>query len=195
MEAPHIHALLVATFGEAVFGFTTEGTKDPFCRVNPARWAEVAKVLRDHDALAFDFLENVTAVDRPGTPETPGTIELVYHFFSYLRRHRFVVKIELPREAPRVRSLTPLWQSANWLEREQYDLLGVVFEGHPDLRRLLLPEDWAGHPLRKDYAPPAEYRGMRTTRPSPLDLLPKFDRAQAAAAASGAPGDPTKVPS
>ncbi|MBI5482242.1 MAG: NADH-quinone oxidoreductase subunit C [Deltaproteobacteria bacterium] len=164
--------LLVATFGEIVSDFTEgSGIKDPFCRVKPERLLEVMRTLRDHPALQFDFLESITAVDWPKSSE----IQLVYHLFSYPLRHDFVLKVTLGREAPNVASLAALWDSADWLEREQYDLMGVVFAGHPDLRRLLLPEDWDGHPLRKDYRQPAEYRGMRTTRPSPLDLLPAFD--------------------
>jgi NADH-quinone oxidoreductase subunit C len=193
--------LLVASFGDIVADFTEgPGIKAPFCRVQPERLLEVARTLRDHPALQFDFLENVTAVDWPkrassappsepggsggqrsgaaeGAPRTgpPGEIEVVYHLFSYSQRHGFAVKVTLGRDAPAVASLTSLWDSAEWLEREQYDLLGVKFEGHPDLRRLLLPEDWQGHPLRKDYQQAPEYRGMSTSRPQPLDLLPKFD--------------------
>jgi NADH-quinone oxidoreductase subunit C len=125
------------------------------------------------------YLRCLTGLDRP------EAFELVYHLFSYPQRHSFTFKVTLPREAPTVTSLASLWDSADWLEREQYDLMGVDFAGHPDLRRLLLPEDWTGHPLRKDYQQPAEYRGMRTTRPSPLDLLPKYDAHAAALATEG----------
>jgi NADH-quinone oxidoreductase subunit C len=103
-------------------------------------------------------------------------VEVVYHFFSYVHRHDLTVKIDLPRDKPVVPSVAALWPSANWQEREQFDLLGVEFTGHPDLRRILLPEDWVGHPLRKDWTEPAEYRGMSTTRPNTLDLLPLYDR-------------------
>jgi NADH-quinone oxidoreductase subunit C len=172
MQPKETYDLLVATFGEIVSDFTEgPGLKEPFCRVQPARLLEVARTLRDHPSLQFDFLESITAVDWPKANE----IQVVYHLFSYPQRHDFVFKVTLGRAAPTVGSLTSLWDSADWLEREQYDLMGVIFEGHPDLRRLLLPEDWQGHPLRKDYQQPAEYRGMSTTRPSPLDLLPAFD--------------------
>jgi NADH-quinone oxidoreductase subunit C len=180
------HDLLVATFGEIVSDFACgPGIKDPFCHVKPERLLEVARTLRDHPSLQFDFLESITAVDWPKTNQ----IEVVYHLFSYALRHSFVLKVTLGRDAPTVPSLISLWDSADWLEREQYDLLGVVFEGHPDLRRLLLPEDWQGHPLRKDYQQPAEYRGMSTTRPSPLDLLPKFDAHNLARQPAGGGGD------
>jgi len=177
MQPRETYDLLVATFGEIVSEFTEgPGIKEPFCRVQAARLLEVARTLRDHPSLQLDFLECVTAVDWPKANQ----IEVVYHFFSYPQRHSFVLKVTLGREAPVVPSLAGLWDSANWLEREQFDLMGVTFEGHPDLRRLLLPEDWEGYPLRKDYVQPAEYRGMRTTRPSPLDLLPVFDAHQRA---------------
>jgi NADH-quinone oxidoreductase subunit C len=181
MQPRETYSLLVASFGEGVSDFT-EGpeTKDAFCRVRPERLLEVATTLRDHPALQLDFLECITAVDWPKVNQ----IELVYHLFSYSQRHSFGLKVTLPREAPTVASLASLWDSADWLEREQYDLMGVVFAGHPDLRRLLLPEDWEGHPLRKDYQQPAEYRGMRTTRPQPLDLLPVFDAHHAASPAA-----------
>ena len=185
MQPKETHDLLVATFGDIVADFTEgPGIKDAFCRVKAERLLEVARTLRDHPALEFDFLESVTAVDWPKDQK----IEVVYHLFSYAHRHSFVLKAMLGREAPTIASLTSLWDAADWLEREQYDLMGVTFAGHPDLRRLLLPEDWQGHPLRKDYEQPAEYRGMRTTRPSPLDLLPKYD-AHARAAEPATKGD------
>ena len=76
-----------------------------------------------------------------------------------------MLKVSVPRDRPRLPSAAGLWKNADWLEREQFDLLGVVFDGHPDLRRLLLPDDWVGHPMRKDYREAAEYRGMPTTPP------------------------------
>jgi NADH-quinone oxidoreductase subunit C len=184
MQPKETYDLLVATFGDIVSDFTEgPGIKDPFCRVQPERILEVARTLRDHPSLLFDFLENVTVVDWA----KDGKLDVVYHLFSYPHRHSFALKAQLGREAATIPSLTSLWDAADWLEREQFDLLGVTFSGHPDLRRLLLPEDWAGHPLRKDYIQAPEYRGMRTTRPSPLDLLPKFDaHARAEAEKEGA---------
>jgi NADH-quinone oxidoreductase subunit C len=117
-------------------------------------------------------------------------IELVYHLFSYVHRHAICVKVDLPRATPRAPTVVPVWPTANWLEREQYDLLGVVFEGHPDLRRLLMPDDWVGHPMRKDFHEPKSYRGMLTTRPSPMDLLQTYDRAHKPTAPSADPAKP-----
>ncbi|HEY3354629.1 MAG TPA: NADH-quinone oxidoreductase subunit C [Polyangia bacterium] len=190
MQPQEIFDVLTASYGDAVSDFTPAGaaTKDAFCKVKAPRLPEVARTLRDHPQLGFDCLENLTAVDWPKT----SVIEVVYHFYSYDLHHDFIVKVELPRAEPKVASLTPLWRGAEWLEREQFDLMGVIFEGHPDLRRLLLPEDWEGHPLRKDYVQAPEYRGMKTSRPSPLDLLPLFDKHNLEQQAAAPAGDKVK---
>ena len=147
-------------------------SRDPGFHVRPEALVQVATALRDDPILRFDFLQNLTAVDWIKT----GNIELVYHLFSYQHRHELVLKTSVPREAARLPSLSAIWNNANWLEREQYDLFGVIFEGHPDLRRLLMPDDWVGHPMRKDAREAAEYRGMPTTRASSFDLLLAFDQ-------------------
>jgi NADH-quinone oxidoreductase subunit C len=149
-----------------------DGPRDGGFKTTAAALAQVMAALRDEPSLRFDFLQNMTAVDWPKR----GAIEVVYHLYSYVHRHELCVRVEVPRGDPVVPSLTPLWRTADWLEREQYDLMGVIFEGHPDLRRLLMPDDWIGHPLRKDYHEPKSYRGMPTSRPSPLDLLAEYDR-------------------
>lgn len=173
MDARAIYEAVAARLGDGVSDFTVEGTKDPFFRVRAERWRELALLLRDDDALAFDFLQNLTAVDWIKQDK----IELVYHLWSYARRHGCVVKVELPRAQPEAPSVAEVWRTAEWLEREQFDLLGVQFRGHPDLRRILLPDDWPGHPMRKDYVEAAAYRDMPTTRPSTLELLPLWDKA------------------
>jgi NADH-quinone oxidoreductase subunit C len=115
----------------------------------------------------MNFLECLTGVDLPAKDQ----IAVVYHLYSYEHRHRLVMKAFLPRQSPHIASLSAIWPVANWQERECYDLLGVVFDGHPDLRRILMPEDWQGYPLRKDYKEGADYHGIPTTRPNPLELL------------------------
>ena len=95
-------------------------------------------------------------------------IQVVLHLYSYTHRHQIVAKVDVPRDNPTMPSVEGLWKAANWQEREIYDLLGVVFTGHPDLRRLLMPEDWIGHPLRKDFVEPEEYHGISTRRESLL---------------------------
>lgn len=97
----------------------------------------------------FDFLADLCGVDR-GLEEEPR-FEVNYHLFSTTRYHRLRLKVVVKENDPRVPTVTGVWRTANWHERETFDLLGVVFEGHPDLRRILLPEDWQGHALRKDF--------------------------------------------
>ena len=160
---------------DAVSDFTTEGTRDPFFKVKADRWPEVAKLLHDDPDLRMDCLQNLTAVD--WIKQT--RIDVVYHLYSYAHHHAITVKIELPRDNAVVPSVAGIWRAADWNEREQYDLLGVQFTGHPDLRRLLMPDDWVGHPMRKDYQEAASYRGMPTTRASVLDLLAIYDKTPA----------------
>jgi NADH-quinone oxidoreductase subunit C len=96
----------------------------------------------------FDYLVDVTAVDYPNREHR---FELIYVLYSFPRNERIRVKTRL-RDGQKAQSVTPVYRTANWLEREVYDMFGIEFEGHPDLRRILLPEDWRGHPLRKDYS-------------------------------------------
>jgi NADH-quinone oxidoreductase subunit C len=179
---------------EAVFALDEatgqDGPRDAGFQVRPEQLLEVMRALRDDVALSFDFLQNLTAVDWPKR----DAIQLVYHLFSYRHRHSLCVRLDLPRAAPRVDSVAALWPTANWHEREQYDLLGVVFEGHPDLRRLLMPDDWVGHPIRKDFHEPKSYRGMPTSRPSLLELLPTYDRAHVARPTQATAPAPTVPP-
>ena len=130
----------------------------------PTVIADVCRVLHDEPDLRFDCLSNQSGVDYTAK----GHIEVVYHLYSYTHRHQIVLKVDVPRDNPVVPTVEGIWKAANWLEREIYDLLGVTFEGHPDLRRILMPEDWIGHPLRKDFVEPEEYHGIRTHRESLL---------------------------
>lgn len=106
---------------------------------------ELHEAAKDLQSLGFDRLGMVTAVDR-----APVFI-LVYRLQSSTLGAAVFLKTEVPRAEPEIASLCDLWPAANWQEREVYDLFGIVFEGHPDLRRMFLPDDWQGHPLRKDY--------------------------------------------
>lgn len=110
---------------------------------------EVFSFLRDDPKLGFNFLADITAVDYLGKKEP--RFEVVYHLYSLRRKHRLRVKIPVPQGDPVVESVTPLWKTANWLEREVWDMFGIRFHDHPDLRRILLYERFQGHPLRKDY--------------------------------------------
>ncbi len=108
------------------------------------------RFLRDDPELLFDFLSSVTGVDRLRLPEQFPRFEVVYHLYSLHTKRRVRLKVRVD-EGEAVPSLTEIWPSANWHEREVFDMFGVPFAGHPDLRRILMPEDWEGHPLRKDY--------------------------------------------
>ena len=141
--------------------------KDPWFEVAPSAIVEACTFLRDEDDLAFDFMECLTGTDWPEKKQ----IQVTLHLYSYARKHRAVIKVMLDRDAPRMPTLTGVWPVANWQERECFDLLGVDFTGHPDLRRLLLPDDWIGHPLRKDFKEGNAYHGIPTTRPNPLELF------------------------
>ncbi|AWC30581.1 MULTISPECIES: NADH-quinone oxidoreductase subunit C [Bacillus cereus group] len=108
---------------------------------------EVMELLRSHERLAFHYMSELHATD------FVTHMEVYVHLYSYGKKQSVAVKVKLEREAPQVASITPLWEGANWPEREAYDLLGVIFTGHPNLTRILMPDDWVGHPLRKDYEP------------------------------------------
>ena len=130
-----------------------------------AQLLEVARHLRDAPDARFDFCSDVTATDWP--PRAEGRFDVVYCLYSTRHRHRVRVKVKVGAEQP-VPSMTAVWQAANWLEREVYDMFGVNFTGHPDRRRILMPEDWQGFPERKDY--PLEGPGELLME-NPLDWL------------------------
>lgn len=174
MTAAQIVEILEQKFGEKIRAKKLDAL-DPFVFVAPSDLLEVCRFLRDDTRLRFDLLNCISGVDyleidpkkAPKAGFEPHT-EVVYHFQSFVRQHRLVVKVILPRwkddkagEIPEVPSVTSLWRSADWHEREVYDLSGIWFTGHPDLKRILLAEDWVGHPLRKDYEFPLEYHGIR----------------------------------
>jgi NADH-quinone oxidoreductase subunit C len=109
---------------------------------------EACALLRDDPACPFNYLADVTCVDwHPSDPR----FEVIYHLLSIPNKERVRLKVRLSGEMPALDSVTPVWPSANYFEREVFDLFGVRFNGHPYLRRLLMPENWEGHPLRKDY--------------------------------------------
>ena len=108
---------------------------------------DVARFLRDDPDLSYNFLENLCGVDYLGRDPR---FEVVYHLLSHKNHHRICLKVGLPERDPSVPTLTGLWATANWQEREAYDMFGIAFAGHPGLYRILMPDDWEGHPQRKD---------------------------------------------
>ena len=148
---------------------------DPWVEVLPASLVEICVYLRDESDLRFNMLNCITGIDyfepdpkkAAKSPWEPH-IEVVYHLSSIPHKHTIVVKAKTPRwkndvegELPELPTVSHVWRTADWHEREVYDLVGVQFVGHPNLRRILCPEDWVGYPLRKDYEMPLEYHGMR----------------------------------
>lgn len=122
-----------------------ERARIPTVFVEGEELLEVVSFLKEKPELSFDFLRCLSAVD------CLSHMEVVYHLFSYTHQHGLVLKVRLDREAPRVPSVTAIWKTADWHEREAYDLFGIIFVGHPNLRRILLVDDFEGFPMRKDY--------------------------------------------
>jgi len=175
MTPTEIAAILEEQFSPAVTGKNLTAL-DPFVALDPAKLVEVCTFLRDDPRLRFELLNDITGVDYLETdPKKVAKagfdphLEVVYHLSSFsFPGRRFTLKLILPRwkgnqpgELPEVPSVAGVWRTADWHERELFDLVGVFFTGHPDLRRILLAEDWVGHPLRKDYEYPLEYHGIR----------------------------------
>jgi NADH-quinone oxidoreductase subunit C len=158
----------------AVVGRNLEAL-DPWVEVAPQRIAEVCGWLKRSSPVRFDSLQCISVVDWFEPHPTMAAmvswqprLEVVYHLWSTASRVSLVLKCTLPRwqddapgRLPEIPSVAGVWRTADWHEREVYDLSGVTFTGHPDLRRILCPEDWEGHPLRKDYEQPLEYHGIR----------------------------------
>jgi NADH-quinone oxidoreductase subunit C len=174
MTAAEIIAILEGEFGSRITSKKPDAI-DPFVVIDPPDLMEVCRFLHDHPKLRFELLNCISGVDylEPDPKKAPKAgfephLEVVYHLSSFTHRHRFVLKLILPRwkdnkpgALPEVPSVTSVWRTAEWHEREVYDLAGVWFTGHPNLSRILLSEDWEGHPLRKDYEFPLEYHGIR----------------------------------
>lgn len=163
-----VKAILESRLGKEVVVESDAAAAQPWIGVMPERLLDACTLLRDESSLYFDYLENLSAVD-----EGPigGRIGVVYHLMSITRGLRIVLKCRVPRETaqaanpgglPEIPSVASVWRTAEWHEREAFDLMGIWFTGHPDMRRILMPEDWEGHPLRKDYVNPEYYHDIQT---------------------------------
>lgn len=157
MTSEEIYTKLKEEFEDSILSME-EVVLDSFILIAPEATADIARYLAEDSEMAFDSLMCLSGVDLGVKEES---LELVYHLFSMTHRHTIVLKTILPKEDPHIPSVEHIWKTANWHEREAYDLYGITFEGHSDLRRILMPEDWDGYPLRKDYKDPEFYRGMR----------------------------------
>jgi NADH-quinone oxidoreductase subunit C len=181
--ASEIHERVAKEFPGKITGFNGDAV-DPYFDAERESVLEVCRYLRDGADLNFEVLSDLTALDLP----KENKIQVVYHLYSYAQRHQIVLKVDTPREEPRIASVEEVWKVANWLEREVFDLFGVIFEGHSDLRRIMLPEDWTGHPLRKDYVEQEEYDGISTQREALVHEVLREARARRCPEIQGARG-------
>ncbi len=158
------------------------GGRHPWIRLAPERLHDACRLLRDDPSTRLECCHLISGVDWPARkPGEKAELEVVYHLVSYafpsdpayrarpLKNDAWVaLKVRVPRERPQVPSVMDLFTGADWHERETFDLLGVVFTGRPGLTRILLPEDWPGHPLRKDWETPSDYHGVPIVPPEGL---------------------------
>lgn len=134
---------------------------DSFILIKPEKNVEILNYLKNEEQ--FDSLMCVSGTDEK------ENFNIVYHLYNTNKKIKITIKAKLEKENPDIESISSLWQGADWFEREIWDLFGIKFKNHPDLRRIMLPEDWVGHPLRKDYEDPIEYGGINNKREFPCD--------------------------
>jgi NADH-quinone oxidoreductase subunit C len=183
MDQKEIYELLAEKLGAAALGFNDEGV-EAHADVAPESIAEACLFLRDDERLRFNQLMCLSGIDwdgydengkgksvkilgytDEGQPETSdhvstGDLGVAYSLFSHSLKHKFTLRVRTPRETASVPTVSTVWSTAAWHEREAWDLLGIRFEGHQDLRRILLEEGWEGHPLRKDYQMPGAWNNV-----------------------------------
>jgi NADH-quinone oxidoreductase subunit C len=158
-----LKALIAGTCGAEVIRGENRQPQQPFLIIQTDQIAAVCQELFANPTTYFDFLSCLTGMDNG--PEA-GTVEVIYHLYSIPFDHHLVLKVVTDRltaagELPAVPTVSHIWRSADWHEREIYDLVGIRFDNHPDLRRILCTDDWQGHPLRKDYEWPEYYHGIK----------------------------------
>lgn len=153
MEPEKIYEVLKEHFGDDVRAFNKEYVT-PSIEVSLEKLKEILRFMKENEEMSFDHLVFVGGADEK------ESLRVIYCLFSYTHKHLILVETRLPRDNPEVETVSDIWITAEWHERETYDLVGIKFRNHPDMRRILLPEDWEGHPLRKDYVPPEFYHGI-----------------------------------
>ena len=153
MTPQEIFDNIQATFGDQIIDLNEN--VDPWIRIKPEAIADVCWYMRNNGDLDFESLMCLSGVD------FEDHLTVVYHLGSSSHKHKIALKVEVGRDVPKVPTVERVWRIANWHERETYDMYGIVFEGHSDLRRILCPDDWEGYPLRKDYQVQEFYRGIK----------------------------------
>lgn len=161
MTAEEFKNLIDSKIGEGVVLSIDENAKPKAIVIDSTKVEVVMALLKDDGSSFCDLLSCLTAIDNGSEA---NTMEVIYNLYSIPLEHSIMVKTILSRERPEIESVSHLWKTADWHEREAYDLFGITFNNHPDLRRILMPADWEGHPMLKDYEEPATYRGMKTIR-------------------------------
>ncbi len=156
MNPEEIHQKLQAKFADEIIAVNTDAL-DPYIQVAPARFLEIATFLCEDPALSFKSLMSLSGMDYGAETE----LGVVYSLHSLAKKHKITIRINVDRTDAHIPSAETVWRTADWHEREAYDLFGIHFDGHRDLRRILCPEDWEGWPLRKDYIVQEYYHGMR----------------------------------
>lgn len=175
MKVEEIQKILVEELGSDKVVAANLDALDPWIEVAVDAILDVVSTLKTDERFQFDHLNNLCGVDylEPDPKKAKKFthephLEVVYHLSSIKLKHRLTLKVKLPRwkddregELPEISTVSEIWPIADWHEREAYDLFGIRFVNHPNLRRILCPEDWVGYPLRKDYEFPLEYHGIR----------------------------------
>lgn len=171
MSPAEIHEKLKSLFGDAILDFNDE-VLDPYIQVKPEHILEIARFLKEDSELEFTSLMCLSGLDY-GADDDLG---VAYSLHSMKHKHRITIRVNVPRDNPRLSSVESIWRTADWHEREAYDLVGIYFENHPDLRRILCPDDWEGHPLRKDYVVQEFYHGIRVPYQEDWGKFETFER-------------------
>lgn len=157
-QAEEILQILKINFPDSNLELKTDQPTEAIIIASPLEIDKISLFLRDSSELLFDSLMNLSGVDEPKA----NLLSVYYHLESTKLKHKITLKISTDRNKPEVATVSEVWKSADWHEREAYDLFGIIFLNHPDLRRILMPYDWdAGYPLRKDYENPEFYQGMK----------------------------------
>ncbi len=155
LEAKDIFEKLKSIFGDHVIELKEDKGSDPFIIVDSKKILDICLELRDNEEFLFDYMSSLSGMDYK------ANLGVVYHLFSTTHNHKISLKVILDKNNPALLSVEGVWKSANWHEREAFDMFGIKFEGHSNLIRILSPYDWEGYPLRKDYKAPEYYHGFK----------------------------------